>query len=307
MPKYLTPELLQTCELIEAEAHESGYQYAPKEFINSFGIGIEQVGSVSVTKMTAVDNVTYNCILNLGVIDPVTESILDESIEIFKQSGCHNYTTRLSKFAQPADISKWLQARGFTSGRNYVKLVRGDDPAPINKTDLHLERIGKDKASDYSRVVLSVFGSSPAYRPFIEGTIGRPGWHHYVAYEDGKPVSASAMYISGNNAWLGFMCTLETYRGRGAQGAMLSTCITEGLSQGCKWFISEIKEDIPGKPNPSHRNALRNGFELAYLQQHYYHISADTILQKSRRKFFIAFYSLKYELNRMLQIKNSHN
>ncbi len=79
----------------------------------------------------------------------------------------------------------------------------------------------------------------------------------------------AAMFVTGEIAWLGFGCTLESHPKRGGQGAMFVRRIEDGLKPGCKWFVTETGEDTPEPPNPSYHNMMRHGFKLAYLRQNY--------------------------------------
>ena len=86
-----------------------------------------------------------------------------------------------------------------------------------------------------------------------------------------EPYVKVSPHVSADVAWLGFGCTLESHRNLDAQGALFARRIQDGLLLGCKWFVTETGEDTPDSPNPSYRNMLRTGFELAYLRRNYVH------------------------------------
>jgi hypothetical protein len=298
----LTPaKIAAIIELGEADAYVNYFLCAPPEFARPFRLEVKRIGSVWVTAIPAVDNVTHNRILGLGVGEPATESMLDEAIAIFQATGCKNYMAAVSSLAQPAQYPEWLAARGFKPGRNWAKVYRGNEPAPAVSTDLRVETIGKDQADAYADVVLSVFGLTPAYRPLFKGNVGKPGWYHSLAFAGGKPVSAGAMYINGEVAYLDFSGTLKTHRRRGAQSAMLARGVEMGLALGCKWFVAETVEDTPERPNPSYHNMLRNGFKLAYLQRGYFHQPPASLAKQVRRALFVAAYGLRFEWQRLMQ------
>jgi GNAT superfamily N-acetyltransferase len=298
----LTPaKIVEINELAEAEAHANYFLCAPPEFAQPFRLDAKRIGSVLVITIPEVDNVNYNRILGLGMGEPATEAMLDEAIAVFQNTGSQNYMTTVSSLAQPAQLPEWLATRGFKPGRNWAKMYRGTEPAPVVSTDLRLEIIGKDQADAYADVVLSVFGITPAYRPLIKGNVGEPGWLHCLAFAGEKPVAAASMFINGEVAWLGFATTLKTHRRRGGQSAMLARAIEEGLALGCKWFAAETNEDTPEHPNPSYHNMLRNGFKLAYLQRSYYHQPPESAAKRVRRALFVAAYSLRFEWQRFMQ------
>ena len=101
------------------------------------------------------------------------------------------------------------------------------------------------------------------------------GWvgYHYIAWEDAIAVACGAMYVHENVGWLGVAGTLPSHRKRGAQSALMARRIQDGLSLGCKWFVTETGEDTADRPNPSFHNMMRNGFALAYQRPNYMLIS----------------------------------
>ena len=298
----MTPaQFAEANEGIEAEARANYLLCAPLEFSRPFRLKVQRIGSVWVTIIPEADNTDANRIIGLGLGEPVTEPILDEAVAAFQNTGCNNYSTQICPLVQPSRFPEWLAARGFTPGRNWAKVYRGNEPPPTFTTDLRLERIGKNQADEYASVVLSVLGLKAAYRPLVKGIIGEPGWQHYLAFTGEKPVSAAAIYFSGEVAWLGWASTLQAYRNLGGQSALLARRIEDGLALGCKWFVAETVEDTPERPNPSYKNMLRSGFKLAYLRKNYAHRLPASPIKKLRRTFFIAAYSLRFDCQRLMQ------
>ncbi|MDP8923063.1 MAG: hypothetical protein M3O34_09340 [Chloroflexota bacterium] len=74
---------------------------------------------------------------------------------------------------------------------------------------------------------------------------------------------------------LSFGATLEAYRRRGAQGAIVARRIRDGADLGCRWLVTEAVEDTPDHPNPSYHNMLRTGFRLAYQRPNYVYSPDD--------------------------------
>jgi GNAT superfamily N-acetyltransferase len=70
-------------------------------------------------------------------------------------------------------------------------------------------------------------------------------------------------------AWLGWGGTLPSYRGRGAQSAMLAARIEAARHLGCRRLVVETGPDSAEKPNPSYRNVERAGFRVAYLRENW--------------------------------------
>jgi hypothetical protein len=268
----LAPEMIAVLnEFGESEAWANYYLCVPAEFVNKFRLEVKRIGSVCLTVIPKLDWTFFNRIVGLGVGNVATESMLDDIIAILQKAGCKNYMAQVSPLAEPAQLPEWLNARGFTRGRNWAKVYRGNEPDPSILTDLRVETIGGEHADAYADIALAAFEMPPELRPLIIGNVGKPGWHHYLAFDGEQPVSAAAMFVSGDVGWLGFGSTLESHRKHGGQGAMFTRRIKDGLVLGCKWFVTEAVEDTPESPNPSYHNMLRAGFELAYLRPNYVH------------------------------------
>jgi hypothetical protein len=265
-------QLADLNEFGEANAWADFYRCAAGDAAaRELGIVVQRVGSAWVTAIRALDTTFFNRIVGLGVREPVTEAMLGDAIAVLEKAGCRNYMAQVCPAASPAALAGWLAARGFAPGRNWAKVWRSDEPARPASTDLRIETIGARHADAYADVALAAFGMPRSLRPMLRAHIGKPGWRHFLAFDGNHPVAASAMFVDGDTAWLGFGCTLETHRGRGAQGAMFAERIDAGRALGCRRFVTETGEPLPGTPNPSYNNMLRAGFELAYLRRNHVH------------------------------------
>ena len=271
MTELSSEQLANLIEFGEADAWANFFLCTPPEFAREYKVEAKRVGSVWVTMIPGMDSAFFNRIVGLGVREPTVESLLDEAINILQDAGCKNYMAQLCPSAQPSSLPEWLSARGFTKGRNWAKVYRGNEPAPTSSTNLRVEQIGAESASIFADVVQAAFGGSSELHPMFAGFVGKPGWHHYLAFDGDQPVSAAVLNVSGETGWLGIAGTLESHRRRGGQGALFARRIADGLKLGCKWFVTETGEDSPEAPNPSYHNMLRAGFKLAYLRPNYVH------------------------------------
>ncbi len=256
-------------EFGEAEAWVNYYLCASGEFSQEYKLVTKRIGSAWVSMIPKLDWSFFNRINGLGVREPVTETMLDEAVAVLKDAGCKNFMAQVSPMSQPPLVTTWLEKRGFKLGRNWVKMYRGNEPPIEAPSELRVEAIGIEHADVFADIALSAFEMPAELRPLVQGPMGKQGWHHYLAFDGDQPVSAGAMFISGEIAWLGFGSTLVTHRNRGGQGAVFARRITDGLKLGCKWFVTETGEDTPDSPNPSYHNMIRHGFKLAYLRPNY--------------------------------------
>ena len=126
-----------------------------------------------------------------------------------------------------------------------------------------------NQAAAFAEVTTNGFGMPPQWRPWVASTVGRPQWHHYLAWSGDDAVAAGALFILGKVGWLGVASTVPTGRRCGAQGALMARRLEDGRNLGCDWFVTETGEDTPARPNPSFRNMMRAGFTVAYQRQNF--------------------------------------
>jgi GNAT superfamily N-acetyltransferase len=143
-----------------------------------------------------------------------------------------------------------------------------DDPPEVD-TDLRIEQIGGGDADAFAMIVAQCLDWPETVGPWVALTVGRPGWKHYIAFDGSKPAATSALYVSGDFAWLDFASTMPDYRGRGAQSALIARRIRDAAELGCSHLVVETAEQTPDHPAPSYRNIVRFGFREAYKRANY--------------------------------------
>ena len=132
-------------------------------------------------------------------------------------------------------------------------------------TDLRIERVGSEWADEFARIgVIDAYGFPDVVAGVASRSVGRQGWTHYLSFDGDTPVASAAMRIEDGVAWLGFGATQETHRGHGGQSAMFALRLRDARDAGCRFARTETGKDTPDDPNPSYRNMVRSGFELAY-------------------------------------------
>lgn len=126
---------------------------------------------------------------------------------------------------------------------------------------LELRRADVDLAGAFTQVLNIGFGYAPDYvrGQAFAAAIGRPGWFHYVAFVDGEPAAASAMFVHDHVADCFIASTLPNARGRGAQTALIQRRLADGVAAGCDLATAQSVVT-----NASPRNFARQGFQPVY-------------------------------------------
>ncbi len=263
-------EIARVAERAEGDATVDSHRALSPDFAEEQGFKIERPGSGYAVMLRSVDEIFFNRVFGLGLVEPITEKLVDELMDRYRSAGVRRFAVQLSPAAQPAQAADWLTARGFRFADNWAKVYRGTEPPPEIPTSLVVREIGPEHASDFSRVVRSGFPEVPRqFSPWLESLVGHPGWRHYMAFNGEEPVASGSLFVRGEVGWLSFGSTLPSYRRLGAQGALMVQRIRDGIAMGCRQLISESEEDRPESPIPSYHNMMRTGFRLAYPRANY--------------------------------------
>lgn len=265
----ITSDFARHLERFEAEAWGDLYRAAPDTVAQDCDVGIECLGAAHAGVTGAVDILAFNRVVALGMDDTAGPSLIDEIIALYRKHSVPRFFVQLSPFAVPGDLPQWLVERGFQRYNNWVKLYRDVTLLPPVTTDLQIREIGPDRADAFASVMVTSFEWPECLCPWIAATVGRPGWHHYMAFDGETPVATGAVYCRGDFGWIDFASTLPAYRGHGAQAAIVEQRIRDAAALGCKWLIVETAEETPEKPAPSFRNMVRYGFKVAYARPNY--------------------------------------
>ena len=251
-------------------ATELGELEAFRSLIGSWNGGrvTEIVGALCTAVPAAPGSALLNRVVGLGLAQTVGEDVLDE-IDAFFADNAVSYGITLTPDVAPTELTKWLEARGFSRGYAWTKFRRGLEPAAAPETDLTVERIGADRGEIFADVFQRAYGTPELLRPRLEQIPGEAGWQCFVAFADGAPAAGGAVFATDEVGWLGMAGTLPEFRRRGAQTALLAARIDAAREAGCGVVVTETGEPVDGRPSNSHRNIVRAGFEPVYVRQNY--------------------------------------
>jgi GNAT superfamily N-acetyltransferase len=187
-------------------------------------------------------------IMELNRALPVGETVDLDAIAAW-YDGAHTISTAATS------LRPELERRSYRPARTWMKFERDASAAPAAETDARVE------ATHDRALVESLFGD-----PTFAAMVGAPGWSYFVAWFDGEPGASGALYVDGATAWLGIGFTLDRFRRRGAQSALLSARIEAARSLGATRMTTETGELLPDTPASSYNNIRRAGFKEAYLR-----------------------------------------
>ena len=242
---------------------------APRDFREAYGVRIERIGGAVALRAVRSDNLALNRTLAHGFDEPLTEARVAQIVEGYARHGIQRFLLQWCPLAEPPDADCLLQASGFQPRTRMARMFRPAEAVPLPATSYELRQVVPAEREVFGTFLAAAHEGPAALAPGFSSTIGCPGWRHYFAVSDDRPVSGAALYTRGGVAWCGLAGTLPEARGRGAHGLLLAARIRDAAQAGCRWVVCDTMEDTATHPNPSFRNMRRAGFETAYLRTNY--------------------------------------
>jgi hypothetical protein len=170
----------------------------------------------------------------------------------------------VSPLSDPS-LMKILTERGyrFVEFSNVFVRPLSPDNSRSAHNNISIRKISHDEAELWSRTIGRGFfgeGLSPSLIELFTAFVHMKNSHCFVAEIDGHPAGGAAMMINDRTGMLAGASTLNEFRKRGVQGALLD----HRLALAAQTCDLAVMATAPG--TASQRNAERNGFEVAYTR-----------------------------------------
>ena len=248
----------RNADAIEAAAFRDFYAAAPA----ALRLRVEDVAGAAVLIAPTLPVSFFNRVIGLGNASPATAGDIAAIRTLYADAGIADYIVHAVPSAEPANLADLLRDDGFAPGqrRSWAKFLRAPADVPRLHTDLKLREADTADATAVASAVTTAFGMPSSVGPWFAALIGRPGWRLWVAQAGDQVIATGALYVRGDQGWLGAGATLAEHRGRGAQTALLATRIRAAAELGCCVVATETGEPVADEPNPSLANIRRAGF-----------------------------------------------
>jgi GNAT superfamily N-acetyltransferase len=268
-PSPFPPDLTRALEQVEADVWTDLYRAASPGDVTSCELDVTTMGTATVLTAGLVDVLGFNRVVGLGIGTAATEAVFEAIIAHYDEAAVPRFFMQLSPAATPAAVFEWIGQCRLRHYNNWVKLFRPIGDPPAATTDLRIERVGLEHAGAIADLLVRAFDWPDAVRPWMTRIVGRPGWHHYLAFNGDTPAATAALHVTGRYGYLGPAATHPDFRQRGAQSALIARRLRDAADLDCEMLISETAEDRPDDPSPSFRNMQRAGFQIAYVRPNY--------------------------------------
>lgn len=270
MNAFPTPrEMAALADQAEALAWSDFIAAAPETLKTELGLSVEQVGDATLLIGPGTSLTYFNRVIGLGMRGEATANQVDRIVERYRRAGSPAWLLLWSDLARPATMPPMLAGRGFTypAASSWVKLYRdAQAPAPV-ASELAIVEASADQAVELARVVVGVFGMPAFVGEWLVRVRGRTGWKLYAVLDGERVVGGGCLFVSGEQAWLGWGAIAESHRRRGGQSALIARRIEDAIASGARHLFAETGEPAEGSRNASLDNMLRNGFSRVISRQ----------------------------------------
>lgn len=251
----------------EVEGYVDSFRAAPPTLAQQHGIASAVVDGVVCGRVGDLPRSRmFNHVFGLGRSTPADDEQLDRIAEFY---GKETYFVALAPDAEPSDLARRLEARGFVRDYAWTKFCRGVDPPGPVDTDLRVEPIGPQHSRDFGRIVAAGFELPQFTGRWLAAVFGRPRWTCFIAFAGDSPAATGALFVYRGVGWLTFAATLPEFRRRGAQSALLAARVDAAAQLGCRVVVTETGALEEGRPSDSYRNIVRSGFKPVYDRPNY--------------------------------------
>ncbi len=200
-------ESIVALEVAEIEALADLYRAAGPAVVADCGLSVRDVGDAVLIAATRFDVLALNRLVGLGLRSSPSDTALADAMSAIEQTGSPRCFVQVAPTGASDGLGVRLERLGLRQYNNWMRLQRSLDDLPrasdSSATSLDVRRIGSGHADVFGSLVATAFDYPPALAPITSQTIGRPHWHHYLAFEGDTPIASAAMYVAGSAAWFG--------------------------------------------------------------------------------------------------------
>lgn len=253
----------------EADHFESWLKVMQAQEGNPFGIEIRRFGkAVAFANQEMTLGPLFNRVLGFGEAEA---GLLDEIVQFYRERGmaCR---IDINPYDAGSALFDLLAASGLHPFRFHshlygvpLNLPSGEEAAaPVTAREIRDEELAV-WADIWLQGYAESLGVPAAMAEQIADATrllyGQSGWGLYLAFAEGQPAAAGALYVQEGVASLVVGGTLPAFRRRGCQTALLRARIADAAKLGCDLIAAQA-----GLGTTSQHNMERVGMRIAYTR-----------------------------------------
>jgi hypothetical protein len=264
-------------ESAEARAWFDLVAAAPRAYAARLGLQARRVeGTVMLLCAGGgFDRGLFNRPIGLGVITPATNAAVREILAGYRGAGITRFMLVSQPHCRPLEYEAWLHDAGLRPGGAWDRVIRDDAPLAgavrAGGREFAISRVDHHSVKTWSEFLAEVYRLDAV--PWLRALHDRPGWYHYLAREDGRPVGARSMYLPAAGE-LGFLAVDGPVPGVmtddfAPDAAVCRAIVADGLALGARGFAADIEDPSPGRSTAAYRSFAQLGFRVPYARTHH--------------------------------------
>ena len=202
-----------------------------------------------------------NRIYLCGAEGGLTQDGLNDLVKMFGARGVPRVFAWLSPGPDIDLVREWLRSLSFSKvpWTRYPTMLLAADPEPVPTHSFEIRQVA---TADFTA---ARFALGDAVMDGYASTLGKPGFFHYMLFDDARPIAVAALVKFGEIGYLTCAGTVETDRKRGAQSALIAHRVAVARSLGCTHIASRTLTML----EDSFANLQRCGFREVFEQEVY--------------------------------------
>jgi hypothetical protein len=202
--------------------------------------------TISLAEQGPVASSNFNRLYLYGTEEGLTAEGLRRIGDLFRQAGVAKYYVWLSPGPRIEIVRSWLTEGGLTR----IPYVHYPTLARDARTRVHAAARIEAREMETSEAKRLVERHEGIAWPDYVRSAGAPGFHHFMAFDNGLPIATAVLCVLDDLGYLGTALTGEPFRGRGAQQALIAKRIETAVRTGlpCRCFRDTIvSASLPGQ------------------------------------------------------------
>ncbi|MBT9599021.1 MAG: hypothetical protein IV094_23785 [Vitreoscilla sp.] len=271
-----TFELAVRAERVDTLNWLDQHAAAPASVRQALGLASLCQGELAMVR-SAVPFSHFNMVLTLGCPAPVNDAAFAAIDAFYRAGGCGRHWVLVNDHSQPPDLGEQLLARGYRADGAWDRVIlREARPDLWHAHGQDCEIVDAGNAGDWIGFLLGCYGMPPPIGEWLHALVGRPGWHHALRREDGRPGAPVAMVRSAfvddsGWAWLGIDAPVPGVMAPCfADDQQVTAALLRAVAgAGAHSFVSDIEAASPDRTGPGYSAWRELGFQAAYLRRLY--------------------------------------
>jgi hypothetical protein len=246
--------LARLVECSEARAYAELVEGASTELKERYGLAVHRIGSAHAFVAAHYgESLILNRVIGLGVAEPASIEVLEALDHLYRANDVLTYAVEVGPMVRPDGLATRLREHGFVAFKKTGMLYRRAEPIDEPSCNLRVRRAERDDAMIFASLCCRVFGFDEPCLGMLSATFESSDWQQWLAFDGDEPVAGAITHMDDGIAWVGWVGTLASHRGRGAQTALAAAQLRDAHGRHALWVTLEAAA-AKGGPSQSFRN-----------------------------------------------------